>query len=244
MNCFDMNKLLIWRLIPHVLVHFIVLNCGYSYAQIEDSLWRAYEDRNIDSSITLYTHKIEKKFKVEFSLKDQDTIIIREYNEATDGVALNNFLSSHTLEPLWIQYLNDSTWYVFGNHKDFALFPYIYRTTNAGLSWETIFESWPEKLNLPSISSMFHMYDINHGIWLVGLNKNWVDYRTTSDGGYTWQDRRFRVRREYIKIGKHVKTSLNIIHYSTKIKLDATTVFRRGNVYESRNKGKKFKKMH
>ena len=44
------------------------------------------------------------------------------------------------------------------------------------------------------------------GIWIIGLQNNKVDFRITNDGGFTWKNRRFRV-----KNGSDLKNGSSVI---------------------------------
>jgi hypothetical protein len=88
------------------------------------------------------------------------------------------------------------------------------------------------------------MYDMTHGIWIIGLESNKLKYRITEDGGYTWEDKRIRLKRLYKRIGMHTHIQLRTTDNSTTIFLNNTTVFRNGNQYDSKNFGRKFKKVN
>jgi hypothetical protein len=244
MNYFNKNKQLAGRFCTLVLTFFVVLNCSNSYAQTKDSLWEVYGERNVDPSIKLYRHKTEQKIRAEFHLGQQDTIIVREYNETANEFPPNTIILSNRSNFLFIQFLNDSTWYIFGNRVEFAFYPYIFRTTNAGISWEPLVQTWPEQSNITKMSSLFRMYDVTHGIWVIGLESNKLKYRITEDGGYTWEYKQIRLKRLYKRIGMHTHIQMSTTNNSTTIFLNNTTVFRNGNRYVSKNFGQKFRKVN
>jgi photosystem II stability/assembly factor-like uncharacterized protein len=92
---------------------------------------------------------------------------------------------SPPLELSWmsdLQFVNDSTGFVFGTHQSMTdSYGKVYKTTDAGATWsEVLHES-----NLNQGSMVF--YDESHGFiafhrWLE------VGIRFTSDGGITWQE--------------------------------------------------------
>lgn len=177
-----------------LLLNFMILHGAKS--QDIDSTWK--NSSKIDSSVTIYSRQLKPhgsySYRIQFQLKD--TLIQRIYSDSVN----HPFQLLHTPSNLNIQHLNDSIWYLYGTRVEYAPYPFIFRTTNSGASWETIMESWTEtKIQYENAyknmdEKSFHMFDQMKGIWIVRLQNNKVDYRITNDGGFTWKNRSFRVK--------------------------------------------------
>jgi hypothetical protein len=235
------------------LFFFLILVTNFDLAaQVKDSLKSAPRHPKVDGSMVFLIPLEPNTLRIEFHPPKQDTIFDRSYNDSNCSFTINNFNLSHLSSSLNIQYLNDSIWFIYGTRTEYAYYPFIYRTTNTGLSWQSISEAWPGKDNRPMDREMFHMFNLKKGIWLIGLQNNKMEYRITNDGGYTWIRKKFKVKNR-AAINKehpalHVKylesnvTQISINYHV--LKEGKWSISEVNPIYQSPNQGRKFKKVN
>ena len=232
------------------LLLLFLINFTYVEGQVLDKLKSTDRHPRVDSSMIFLASTEPNTLRIEFHPSNRDTVFVREYK---DSIERFDFNLSHTASEINIQYVNDTLWYIYGTRTEYADYPSVLRTTNSGESWQTIMQSWPGNFGQAMAKNMFHMFDIANGIWVIELhnNKNKINYKITSDGGYTWKKRHFKIKNNATtkteQKSLHIKyldnNSMQIaIKYHLK-KDGKWSISSINPIYESVNLGRKFKKV-
>jgi hypothetical protein len=184
---------------------FLVLSFGTLklFSQVSDEPWVKLQNDRIDTLMSILTKADPQFFWVKFHSIPNDTIIQRVCTQGTlpfdycllaDGNSLN------------IQYLNDTLWYLYGTVVGYWSYPFIFKTTNAGKSWQKILDIMPIPWNCIPLwakdfvvyrtldKNLFHMFNSSEGIWIVTLKNHRIIYRLTNDGGLTWKNKSAKLK--------------------------------------------------
>ncbi len=225
-------------------------------AQTIDNQEQIYVNPRIDSTISFLEPLAPFTKRIHFHIPSSNKVYDRSYTDSTCPFNESSFNLSHLASNLNIQYLNDSVWFIYGTRTEYAYYPYVFRTTDTGLSWQTIIRSNPNvhnrKIDYISMrKNLFHMFDLINGIWIVKLENNHVNYRITSDGGFTWKNRSF-----FFKRAKEIEINSSVFDVSYKeansIQISIKGYFKKDGkwtnssfnpIYYSNNFGRKFKRL-
>ncbi len=162
------------------------------FSQLPDSTWIGLGNRNIDSSMAVYYHGKTENLRVVYN-PSQDKEVIVEYVDSS-RFFLDGFNLSHLSSVINIQYLTDSIWFIYGTRTEYAHYPVILCSRNAGQTWAYVLR---HELNDPDVyleRKSFFMFDENHGIWIIDRGRNSIRYRITQDGGTTWKNKRIHYK--------------------------------------------------
>lgn len=89
-----------------------------------------------------------------------------------------------------LQFLNDSTGYLYGYTIGYGYCSYIFKTTNGGRTWQ----SMPLTGSYNTLSEQeFYMFNERQGIAFPAVVKDTLTWKITSDGGMSWQGRQTKL---------------------------------------------------
>jgi hypothetical protein len=97
-----------------------------------------------------------------------------------------------------ILFVNRYLGFLYGNLTGYMFYPFLFRTEDAGKTWQRI------KLNTagtPFRKSDFFMFNETRGIQFNNWNSEpIIKYSLTSDGGKTWKNRTFKISRNDFRL--------------------------------------------
>jgi hypothetical protein len=167
------------------LIHIQLLSSKEAYLLVQKK-WYVGND-----SLSLSNLRYELKLK--YSNNDGKTYKFCNLDSVTS--VLNGNLSTDNLN---IHFVNKSLGFIYGYSAVYAFYPVLFRTEDAGQSWQTIFAG---PVGTPFRRSDFFMFDETKGI----IVNNWgsepyFNYKLTKDGGKTWKQYSFKLSRDDIRI--------------------------------------------
>jgi photosystem II stability/assembly factor-like uncharacterized protein len=142
--------------------------------------------------MAVFHHTTSRNLKVVYHPSPDKEVVV-EYADSS-GFFLEGFNLSHLSSEFNIQYLTDSIWFIYGTRTEYAHYPVILRSRNAGQTWAYVLR---HELNDPDVflgKKSFFMFDELHGIWIVGRGRSSIRYRITQDGGKTWVNKRIHYK--------------------------------------------------
>ncbi|MFZ5471610.1 MAG: WD40/YVTN/BNR-like repeat-containing protein [Myxococcota bacterium] len=119
------------------------------------------------------------------------------YQNRDDGIDLSEAIKASTghvfpspehLTSISIQFVSPTTGFLYGYTTGYGYFPFLYRTADAGKTWQRLALSRGADPRLRR--NNFFMFDDKRGIVLT----NWDVYFITQDGGVTWSQRQFMLK--------------------------------------------------
>lgn len=110
---------------------------------------------------------------------------------------------------LSFQFTDSVTGFVYGNELGYGYWPFLFKTTDAGLHWNRLLFK-PIEDGVPIYKDNFYMFNKNEGILIYNtnnikrlLNGKYVtklQYYLTQDGGKTWKQKSKRLKTRNIHL--------------------------------------------
>lgn len=179
-----------------LVLSFFLVCVAQLAAQQADSLAAISRSQTAGFHVRIESHAADSTYEYVVTFSLPDTILERRYS-GEDGHPFG-IIQTPSKADLYI--LDDRTFYLYGTRMEYAYYPFIYRTTDAGITWQTVYQTWPDHYDKPLLKDRFCMLNQHRGIWILSVNKRWVRYRLTRDGGFTWKEKRKRVRSTAFKV--------------------------------------------
>lgn len=147
-----------------------------------------------------------------------------------------------------IQFVSRSVGFLYGYAAYYAFYPILFRTENGGASWQKIIAG---PAGTPMRRADFFMFNESKGILLNNWNSEpYFNYMLTNDGGKTWQQQRFKISRNDMRI-MNTDEALNAVYSEngtvTVILKTLDSGYRstaKVVVLESKDFGNSFKELH
>lgn len=233
-----------------IIFYFFMHGNNMVYAQGRDESYTEYSNITSDSSFYILYDTLTPAIHVTFKTPFKIGNVSRTYRDSKSVVLFKQF-SLFTSNRLQTQFVNDSVWFIYGDRISYAYYPFIAATNDSGKTWNIILETWGKRYNWPIGGNRLHFYNEDKGVWMNNIIYRTLSYRTTSDGGKTWENQKFHF--SYIKAPQWNFTSHYKIAYDDTFTM-LTIEYRKKGInnmeaprysvqYVSYDYGKTFKKM-
>jgi len=167
------------------LIQIQLLSSKEAYMLVQKK-WYVGNDSSLHSNL---------RSRIELKYSNDDGLTYKFCNLDSVLSVLNGNLSTDNLN---IHFVNKSLGFIYGYSAFYAFYPLLFRTEDAGKTWQTIFAG---PIGTPFRRSDFFMFDEKKGIIVNNWNSEpYFKYMLTKDGGKNWKQHSFEISRNDIRI--------------------------------------------